>query len=249
MPTWPYPRLIAHRGAGKLAPENTLPAIEEGFRRGYRCVEIDVGLTADGVVALLHDAALLRTTGDPRLLAETPSADLATLDAGAWLHPRFAGTRIPTLALVLTRCRKLGMQIFIELKVGRGQDAQRLGAAVAQTIAMSWSGPPPLLISFNAAALAAVGAADSMLPRALLLGHECPVDWAAQLAGCGACALDLDHRSITLERVVQVHAAGYALLAWTVNEPARAAELLRWGVDGVTTDVVDRIMPDGSAAE
>jgi glycerophosphoryl diester phosphodiesterase len=240
MRPWPYPRHIAHRGAGRLAPENTLPALDEGARRGYRCVEIDVACTRDGTVVLMHDDTLARTAGSPGLLAEATLADLAALDAGAWLHPRFAGTPIPTLEQALVRCQQLRLQMLIELKVGRGQDAARLGAVAAQLVARRWSGPPPLLISFADDALAAAAGAEPGIPRALL-GGDWREDWAARAAACGACAIDLDHRAITPERVGRVHGAGLGLIAWTVNEPDRAADLIAWGVEGVTTDAVDRI--------
>ena len=72
---WPYPRWIAHRGAGKLAPENTLPAFELGARFGYRMFECDVKLSADGVPFLLHDATLQRTTNANQQLGEQQARD------------------------------------------------------------------------------------------------------------------------------------------------------------------------------
>lgn len=247
MNAWPYPRLIAHRGAGHLAPENTLASIEEGARRGYRCAEVDVACTADGVVVLMHDDSLARTTGGEGLVGEVPWAQLAGLDAGAWLHPRFAGTRIPTLAQVLVRCQELDLQLAIELKVRRSQDPRRLCAAVVKTVTEHRAGRQHLLISFNDETLRTASVIAPDIPRALLIGRELPADWAARLAACDASALDLDHRLITRELVATVHAAGYALIAWTVNDPARAAELLDWGVDGVTTDAVDLISPERAA--
>ncbi len=88
MPTnllpWPYPLWIAHRGAGALAPENTLAAFRVGAAHGYRAFECDVKLSADGVAFLLHDATLQRTTPDRGECASRTWAELSRLDAGGW---------------------------------------------------------------------------------------------------------------------------------------------------------------------
>uniref|UniRef100_UPI0005C294EE glycerophosphodiester phosphodiesterase family protein n=1 Tax=Pseudacidovorax intermedius TaxID=433924 RepID=UPI0005C294EE len=91
MAPWPYPRWIAHRGAGKLAPENTLAAFRLGAEYGYRMFECDAKLSQDGVVFLMHDAALTRTTGMPGVGGDQPWAALSQLDAGRWHSRRYAG--------------------------------------------------------------------------------------------------------------------------------------------------------------
>lgn len=90
---WPYPRWIAHRGAGKLAPENTLAAFRLGARHGYRMFECDAKLSADGVALLLHDATLERTSNGQGQAGDQPWATLAQLDAGSWHSGNYAGER------------------------------------------------------------------------------------------------------------------------------------------------------------
>ena len=97
---WPYPRLVAHRGAGKLAPENTLTAMRVGHAHGYRMVEFDVKLSADGVAFLLHDATLERTTSGRGRADALPWRELSRLDAGAWHSAEYAGEPVPTLAAI-----------------------------------------------------------------------------------------------------------------------------------------------------
>ena len=106
---WPYPRIVAHRGAGKVAPENTLAALRLGHAHGHRMAEFDVKLSADGVAFLLHDATLERTTdGSGRADGQT-WRELAQLDAGTWHSPAYAGEPLPTLAAVARFCRaKIG---------------------------------------------------------------------------------------------------------------------------------------------
>lgn len=246
-PIWPYPRMIAHRGGGTVAPENTLPGFVAAQQYGYRAIECDVGLTADGVPVLLHDSTLERTTDGRGRLIDTPLAALADVDAAARFHPRFAGTRIPTLAQAIAWWQEHGVQAVIELKAGGGQDPQRLGEVVATQVAQTWRGPPPLLISFSVEALAAARASAPQLPRGLLIGAGRPAawpeDWRSGMAATGASVLDLDHRVVTAPRVAEVHAAGHALAVWTVDDPLRVAELLAMGVDGLATDAIDRIAP------
>lgn len=242
IPRWPYPRLIAHRGGAALSPENTLPAFIEAARRGYRAIECDVALTADGVPVLLHDDTLERTAGGHGRLADARLADLAGLDVGAWFHPRFAGTRIPTLAQALACWQEHGLLPLIELKAGAGQDAALLGRTVAAQVARSWPGQPPLLISFSIAALVAARQAAPQVPRGLLRDGW-PQDWRTAMAVTGASVLDLDHNVVTAAVVAAVHAAGFGLAVWTVDDPARAADLQAMGVDGLTTDAIDRLAP------
>ena len=245
---WPYPRLIAHRGGG-LAPENTLPAFAEAARRGYRAIECDVTLTADHIPVLFHDETLERTAAGVGAVAEATWSQLAELDAGAWFHSRFSGTRIPRLEQAISAWHQLGLQAFIELKVDPGQDPEHVGTVIASTVAACWQGDPPVFISFSGAALVAAAKVAAHIPRALLLGtpwldeNPWPFDWHQQMVAASATALDLDHSLVTRERVEELHQAQVPLVTWTVNDPARAAELLSWGVDGVTTDAIDLIAP------
>ncbi|MGC1818128.1 MAG: glycerophosphodiester phosphodiesterase family protein, partial [Casimicrobiaceae bacterium] len=100
LPAWPYPKLVAHRGAGKLAPENTLAALRVGHAHGYRMAEFDVKLSADGVAFLLHDGTLDRTTNGKGRADALTWRELAQLDAGSWHSPVYAGETLPTLAAV-----------------------------------------------------------------------------------------------------------------------------------------------------
>ena len=97
---WPYPRLVAHRGAGKVAPENTLTAMRVGHAHGYRMAEFDVKLAADNVAFLLHDPTLERTTTGRGRADGLPWRELSRLDAGSWHSAKYAGEPLPTLASI-----------------------------------------------------------------------------------------------------------------------------------------------------
>lgn len=238
MKSWPYPRLMAHRGGGRHAPENTLAAIRLGHALGFRAVEVDVRFTRDGVAVLQHDAMLDRNSDGKGAIAERSWADLAGLDAGSWHSERFRGEHFARLADAARLLQSLGMYANIEIK--RVPERHRLcGEQVALAVAGLWKGAakPPLLSSFSAEALAAAREAAPELARGLIVGEPWDGDLAA-LASLEAASLHLEDALITPELAARVHAHGYRLLAWTVNDPDRARELLRMGVDGLITDQV-----------
>lgn len=249
---WPYPRWIAHRGAGQLAPENTLAAFRLGARHGYRMFECDAKLSADGVAFLLHDTTLERTTNGLGQAGDQPWAALARLDAGSWHSGDYAGEPLPTLHNLARFCLRQGHALNIEIKPTPGQESLT-GRLVAELAARWWaeqaaSQPdlptplPPLLTSFQVAALAAAQAAAPAQPRGLLL-HEFWDGWqeAAQALGC--TALVCHHPLWTQQRIAQAHAQGWHALAYTVNQAEQAQQLLDWGLDAVITDRVDQLGP------
>ena len=126
LPAWPYPRWVAHRGAGKLAPENTLAAFRRGAQYGYRMFECDAKLSSDGVVFLMHDATLQRTTnaravigpGQSAVGGDHPWGVLSQLDAGAWHSRSFAGEPLPTLANVVLIPIRSGVGARLGVNVG-----------------------------------------------------------------------------------------------------------------------------------
>ncbi len=241
LPPWPYPGRCAHRGAGKLAPENTLASLRLGHAHGYRMAEIDVKLSADGVPFLLHDATLDRTTSGSGRADALGWRELSRLDAGSWHSPPYAGETIPTLAAVARWCRANGVALNIEIKPTPGRERET-GAAIAIDAAALWKGSevPPVLSSFSATALEAALETVPALPRAWLT-ETLPADWRERCRALGCVALDAKHSLLRADVVREAHAAGLRVAAWTVNDAERAAELAAWGVDTVITDAVDVI--------
>ena len=241
---WPYPRLVAHRGAGNLAPENTLTAMRVGHAHGYRMVEFDVKLAADNVSFLLHDATLERTTSGRGRADALSWRELSRLDAGGWLSAKYAGEPLPTLASIGRWARAHGVACNIEIKPTPGRERET-GAAVALDAATLWGDAdmPPLLSSFSEAALAAARDAVAMLPRALLL-DTLPADWQNCLARLECVALVANYDVLTAEVVRTARAKGFRVLCYTPNDGERIGELAGWNVDGIITDAVDHIVAD-----
>ncbi len=237
---WPYPFWIAHRGAGKRAPENTLAAFREGAAQGFRMFECDVKLSADDVAFLLHDSALERTTSGLGTAGERPWAALSQLDAGSWHGARHAGEPMPTLTAIARFVLANGLAINLEIKPTPGIET-RTGDHVARAAAQLWAGgaPPPLLSSFEVSALEAAAAAVPALPRALLLDELWP-GWfeTAQRLACRAVVTNF--RLMDAALVQRLHQAGMRALVYTANAPAEVAAMRAAGVDGVITDDVER---------
>lgn len=252
MPGWPYPRLLAHRGAGTLAPENTLVALQVGHEMGYRGAELDAVLSADEVPVLLHDGTLDRTTSGTGPVDRRTAAELSRLDAGSWMDPRYAGQPVPTLRQALERGWALGLWFNVEIKPMPGRE-ERTGLLVAQVVAAFCaemaqvdaaraSTMAPLLSSFSAVALQAARRAAPQLRRGLLVGRI-PAGWQQMLEAVDAFSLHCDHRGLSAARARELRRSGAGLMCYTVNEPERADRLREWGVDAICTDRLDLIGP------
>ena len=138
-PHWPLPLWIAHRGAGRLAPENTLAAFRMGASFGYSAFECDVKLSADGVPFLLHDATLERTTPASGVAGERPWAELSRLDAGGWHSRVYAGEPLPSLDTIAAYVQRNGFALNLEIKPTPGVE-QVTGAAIGTAEAETRAG-------------------------------------------------------------------------------------------------------------
>ena len=240
---WPYPRWVAHRGAGKLAPENTLAAFKLGASHGYCMFECDVKLSSDGVPFLLHDDTLECTTNGQGIAGQQTWASLQKLDAGSWHSPAFAGEPIPSLDTIAAYCISNGFDLNIEIKPTTGTD-QKTGEVVAQHAARLWQNEvrKPLLTSFKPDALQAAMDAAPDLPRGLLL-HELWTGWLETGLMLGCQAIICNYRLWDTSSVTQAKSAGFTLLSYTINNEVEVNRLLALGVDGIITDSVNLFKP------
>jgi glycerophosphoryl diester phosphodiesterase len=234
---WPYPKIVAHRGGGALAPENTLGAIRLGASLGFKGVEFDVMLTADEVPALIHDETTDRTTGVKGRVSLSPYSKLEKLDAGN-------GEKIPRFEEAAALCRKLGIWANVEIKPAGGHE-RATGRAVARMARELWRGAAlaPLLSSFSVAALEEAQKEAPELARGYLV-DEVPADWQATAARLGCAAIHCNHKKLSEGGAKAIRAAGYSLLCWTVNDADAARRLLGWGVDCLVTDALRVVVPD-----
>jgi glycerophosphoryl diester phosphodiesterase len=237
----PLAPVIGHRGAAARAPENTLAGLRRAKELGCAWVEFDVRLTADGALVLCHDSRLERTTtGRGRVSAQTLAA-IRGCDAGGWFAPEFAGEAMPSLDEALLLAVKLGLAANIEIKADRGR-AAATGAAVAAALGRFDDSLPTVLVSsFLRPALAALRDLAPDIPRGLLF-RAVPRRWRTIAGWLGCATINADHRRLNPHLVAEIRAAGYPLLAYTVNDPQRADALFAWGVTSVFSDVPDIIL-------
>lgn len=251
MDQWPYPRWIAHRGAGNLAPENTLAAFRLGAQYGYRMFECDAKLAADGVPFLMHDATLGRTTNGREIFGpaasdvggDHPWNELAKLDAGGWHSRAYAGEPLPTLENISRFCIANGHMLNIEIKPTPGTE-RRTGEVVARHADRLWNNAPvpPFLTSFQPEALEGAMATAPNLPRGLLL-DTLRKGWLETALSLGCVAVVCNHSVWDRSSVTQAQSAGFKCLSYTVNDEWAAQRLIALGTDGIITDRVDLFAP------
>lgn len=241
------PRIVAHRGASEEAPENTLSAFQRAWQLGVECVELDVHVTRDGHVVVMHDPTTKRIGGRDREIAKQTLAELRELDVGAWKSPRFAGERIPTLGDVLATIPS-GRTLFVEIKSG-----PETIPAIARAIAaadprprggkLALQGFDPEILGKLAAAVPGAPAYWTVDPPVDDSDKEHPIPLpyprsvVADARRHGFPGLALFFGSITDELLADAAEAGLEIDVWTINEPP---DLARWtsrsGIRWIETD-------------
>ena len=246
---WRYPRILAHRGGGTLAPENTLAGLQRGIGFGFRAIEFDVMLARDGVPVVMHDPYLGRTVSGAGHVFDYDAHELARMDAGSWFGADYRGEPVPLFVEFAQYCKAQGIWMNIEVKPARGFDretgetvARITRAMFADEIAQGRLERVPLLSSFSLVALESARDAAPDLPRAFLMS-ELPPGWEPLARSVEASAIHANHKHLSPALAKAVRDAGFGLFCYTVNEPARARELLDWGVEAFCTDRIDLIGP------
>lgn len=236
--------IIAHRGASHDAPENTLAAIELGWRQGADAVEIDVRLSADGRLVVIHDDNTRRTAGWNKSVARQTLAELRRLDAGSWKGARWRGERIPTLAEALDSIPSgQGKRLFVEIKCPASCVPEFVRVFKA-------SGKRPtgvVPIGFDRDTMRLLKSALPRLETARVVRFDRnqvtarwtprPADVIKQIKQAGLDGLDCGANGpINRDFVARAHGAGLKVYVWTVDKPEVARRLRDCGIDGLTTN-------------
>jgi glycerophosphoryl diester phosphodiesterase len=232
------PPVIGHRGAARHAPENTLAGFRLARSLGCAWVEFDVRLTVDEALVVCHDDRLERTTSGRGAISKLPLAAIRELDAGHWYNRRFTGEHVPTLDETLTLCREVVLGANIEVKAERGRGAATAAAVAALLRRRAGELPTILLSSFLTDAVAEAAQRAPDIPRGMLW-RKVPRDWSRIAESLGCATINADQRYLSEKIVADIGAAGYPVLAYTVNDPVRARQLFDWGVTSVFSDVPD----------
>ena len=232
------PVLIAHRGDPSRGPENTLAGVRLALEAEPDFIEVDVHLSADGQVVVIHDADLERTTSGAGEVSKHTLQQLRGLDAGSWYGAEFAGEGIPTLAEVWQTARDRS-RLATELK-GEGT-----GAVVGRW-ARGLSSSAPAFVSFRAEELRALKRefpkAELRLISAQPLGDaEQPARLCALAGELGCVGVSVYGPECPPKAIERVHRGGLEVWVWTINDPAEWEGFIRAGVDGITTDTPLRL--------
>lgn len=248
-PHWPYPTVLAHRGGGKLAPENTLAAFRCGLAHGFHAVEFDVMLSKDLIPILMHDEILGRTVSGLGKIADYTAEELSKMDAGQWFNQEFKHEPIPTYWQVLEFCHQHHIWMNVEIKPSTGFE-EITGEIVAETTKKFYQSHPvtennklPLLSSFSFDALLAAQKTAPEIARAYLVNHI-PNEWHTYLTKLNAVALHVNQKHLNAEMAHTIKQTRFGLFTYTVNDIERAQTLLKWGVDAFCTDRIDLIPHD-----
>jgi glycerophosphoryl diester phosphodiesterase len=236
--------IYGHRGAAGEAPENTLPGFLCALAAGVRRVELDLHLSRDGELVVIHDASLRRTTGKRGRVAEFSAAELAVLDArrGGPGWPERVG--VPALGDVLAVCP--AMEHFqLECKPASAAERVRVAMRLSRLFREHSLYRRATVTSFDAALLRQVGVTDPRIALGLITDRSRPDPVATALA-LGAGLLALDHRLCSKARIRAAQAAGLEVSAWTVNSLPRARELRERGIDSLITDYPSRLAAPGA---
>ncbi len=236
------PKVIGHRGAKAYAPENTLASIHAAADLGVEWVEVDVKLSKDGYAIIFHDEELDRCTGTHGLVKDFTLQQLMELDAGSWYGESFLNERIPTLEELLNTVLERGLGVNLEIKPcpGREKETAEVCLDVATRI---WpdDAPPPLISSFQHVSLET--ALDMMpeWPRGFLI-DDYSENWKQFADYVKAETININGNTATPDQIDEYCDYGKPLLAYTINNPDKARELIRRGVDAVFSDNPDVIL-------
>lgn len=237
--------IVAHRGASKAAPENTIPAFQEAWQQGADAIEGDFHLSKDGVIVCVHDANIRRYTGKNLQVRNLTLKQLKTFDFGKWHDPKFTGTTIPTLQEVLTTI-PAGKKIYIEIK----SDATLVPILLKQLKASELATDQFVIISFHAEVIKAVEQARPELKTFWLTsfkkddnGTQTPSTQTilSTLHRLGTDGVSTHYDGATPARVKALKQAGYEYHVWTVDHIDLAQRLLKAGVQSITTNIPGKL--------
>ena len=241
--TMELPFLVAHRGASSIAPENTLAAFRLALDLRADGIELDVHMTADNEIVVIHDSTVDRTTGFPGRVGQMTSSALKALDAGSWFNsafpdkarPEYTGLRIPLLREVLELVRGRA-RLYIEIKdpdLYPGDFESRL-LSIVREHRMENS---VAFLSFSRRSLRKIRRADPSTTVALLISRLSgdPIKSARAL---GAAALAVSFRVLNDGFAAEIREAGLGIIAWTVDDAGDIRRIKSMRVDSVITNVV-----------
>ncbi|MBY8976336.1 hypothetical protein KHP62_10995 [Rhodobacteraceae bacterium NNCM2] len=228
-------RIIAHRGASRMAPENTLAAFREAHSQGVSWIEFDVSLIGDGTPIIHHDGTLDRCTNQSGPITSITAGDLPGITAGGWFSPRYSDEPLPRLDAALDLIGELDLYANLEIKT-HDEAPERIAGVVETHLAQySWSRDRIVVSSFEIPTLEAFRRLSPEQPVAVLWSDP-PTGWQEVTRRLSASALHIDYRSITSELLLEAKREGLDLRVYTINQPDLMVPFRQAGLTSVITD-------------
>lgn len=231
-----YPLVVAHRGGAGMAPENTLAAFRKALEVGADAIELDVRLTRDRQVVVIHDRRLERTTTGHGPVGAHTLEELKCLDAGSWYGPQFSGERVPTLIEVF-EALPVYFPIYVEIKA-RGPGAALLAMGVINIIRRYGRWESTMVASFNPLAMAFIRAIEPRITRGYIWSGHHPLPLRARWLSPMVKPhwLAPDRRTLTPELLSRFHSQGKPVAAWDLDVCTDMRRLGEIGLDAAVTD-------------
>ena len=229
------PLLIGHRGYPALCPENTLASFRGAMEAGCDMIELDVTLTKDRKVVVIHDDTLDRTTTGKGPVRGHVLAEIKALDAGSWFDARFAAERVPELSEVM---KLTGGQCMLNIEIKEsaleaGYPADAIEHQVVNLVKSSGAMDRVIISSFEKRILVRIAAMVDPPAVAYISDHGADRSVLEMLLAMKAFSWHPHFKVLTRHQVDMLHAAGLKVFPWTINTRAEAEKLLALGVDGL----------------
>ena len=230
---------IAHRGASGHAPENTLAAFQTAVEMGAHMIELDLHLSLDNELVVIHDRSLKRTTGSRGSVDRSTFKEIRTLDAGSWFNERYRGEQVPILEEVLER---VGPHARLNVEIKKGLRAYpSLERRLLTCLEGHGQHEQPLISSFDETTLQRVRRLDKSIPIGYLFERGSPGSVIRRALKFGAVSVHGSTRAVSKELIGKAHAEGLKVYVYTVNEEEEMRRWISLGVDGVFTNYPDRL--------
>lgn len=242
---FPRPLLIGHRGYPARFPENTLASFEGAMQAGCDMIELDVTLTRDRKVVVIHDDTIDRTTNGKGVVLHHTLEEIQRLDAGGWFDPRFSTERVPELGEVMKltagRC-----MLNIEIKESAYEanyPADAIEHQVVKLVKASAAMDRVVISSFDRRILERIAGMDTPPAVAFISDHGADQGILDMLLAMKAFSWHPRFKVLTRDQVDRLHAAGLKVFPWTINTRDEAEKILALGVDGLICND-PRVMPE-----
>ena len=236
------PQIIAHRGASYYAPESTPAAIELAAAQGAKWVEVDLQLTQDDNIVIMHNSTVNKRTNGTGKIIKLNTKDITKLDAGSWHSEKYKGQNVLSLEALIKLIERLNINVNLEIKTLAGKNI-KTAMIVANLLKKYWPEKKalPLVSSYSTNAIETMLQFFPEVPRAIIVG-EWNNYWAQVVTSLKCVSINADRRVINEVVLADMHSTGKKVLIHTVNGLKSATNFIKMGVDGVFTDRPDVII-------